>query len=351
MRMKRRNLIPAAIAAGALVAALAVPAISATTAPNGTVSACVSSSHTLTHVTTGTPLSCPSQQPVSWPVTVGTGSPSPSPSPTSASPTPTPTQTSPSPSPSPTSTFKGCTTTDGTCGAYGYGQIPMSNGFNTYVEAQQVGPNSGTADTLQVTNPGNWTDTANDVPYGYTGVQQFDNVQQLTNDWGNGGWGNCGSTCTDTPLASLSSLQVNYSETSPQDANSIYEFAPDVWNDNYGSDVMFWADTHGRCNEGAFGGTVLGNATIDGQNWTVHRYGGPGAEIIFVLDGAGGSGTCAQQSSGTIDILAGFQWLVSNGYMTSLGTLAQLNTGWEITSADNSTFSMNSYSITAQVAS
>jgi len=42
---------------------------------------------------------------------------------------------------------------------------------------------------------------------------------------------------------------------------------------------------------GAFGSTLLGHAVIDGQSWTVHRYGGYGAEIIFVLDGAGGSGS------------------------------------------------------------
>ena len=106
-------------------------------------------------------------------------------------------------------------------------------------------------------------------------------------------------------------MKVNYAETSPTSAASIYEFAPDVWSDNYASDVMFWVDTLGRCNEGAFGSTVLGHATIDGQGWTVHRYGGFGAEIIFVLDGPGGPGTCAQQHSGTVNIKAGFDWLTS----------------------------------------
>lgn len=223
----------------------------------------------------------------------------------------------------------------------------MSNGYDTYVSNQAVGAQSGTTETVNANSPGDWDVVANAKPYGYSGVQTFPDVQQLMNDWGNGGWGNCGSSCSDTPLASLTSLKVNYAESSPQDANSIYEYAPDVWDDNYGSDVMFWADTHGRCNEGAFGSTVLGHAVLDGQNWTVHRYGGFGAEIIFVLDGSGGTGTCAQQSSGTIDIKAGFNWLTANGFVTGPVVLSQLNTGWEITSADNTTFRVTNYSITA----
>jgi hypothetical protein len=214
---------------------------------------------------------------------------------------------------------------------------------------QGVGPQGGTTETLQANSPGDWQLTANDVPYGYTGVQTFPDAQQLFNNWDsvNGGWVNCGTHCVDTPLNSLSTLTVTYRETSPTDADSIYEFAPDVWSDGYGSDVMFWVDTHGRCNTGAFGGTVLGHAVLGGQSWTVHRYGGFGAEVIFVLDGAGGSGTCAQQASGTIDIKAGFDWLVANGFATGPQNISQLNTGWEITSADHTTFRVSGYSIQA----
>lgn len=222
----------------------------------------------------------------------------------------------------------------------------MSNGFDTYVANQNVGANGGTTETLTAADPGNWSVTANALPLGYTGVQTFPDVQQLTNDWCGTGWGGCQNP-QDTPLNSLSKLTVTYSESSPQGPNDIYEFAPDVWSDNYPSDVMFWADTHGRCNEGAFGGTVLGHAVLGGQAWTVHRYGGPGAEIIFVLDGPGGPGTCAQQSAGTIDVKAGFDWLTSGGFVTGPEVITQLNTGWEITSADNTTFTVNSYSITA----
>lgn len=248
-----------------------------------------------------------------------------------------------------------CVATNSACGPYGPSNIPMANGYNTYVEAQQVGRQAGTSDTVTVNSPSSWSDVATDMPLGYTGVQMFDNIQQLTNDWNGHGWGSC-VACTDTPVASLGELQVTYNETSPTDANSVYEFAPDVWNDNYGADVMFWADTSPlRCTDnGMSAGNIIGQATISGQHWTVYRYGGRGSEIIFILDGSTNtdpvdSGTCAQQTSGTIHILSGFRWLVRHHVMTNLGSLSQLNTGWEITSADNSTFAVNSYGINATV--
>ncbi|MGN6753091.1 MAG: hypothetical protein ACTHJJ_11130 [Intrasporangium sp.] len=232
------------------------------------------------------------------------------------------------------------------CGAYDYSGIPVGNGYNTYVMNQSVGPQTGTGQTLYVNNPGDWQVVADAQPYGYTGVQTFPDVQQLFNNWCGSEWNGCASP-TNTPLDALSSLKVTYSETSPTDAKSIYEFAPDVWIDGYGADIMFWVDTHGRCNEGAFGPTVLGHAVLAGQNWTVHRYGAAGAEIIFVLDGAGGTGTCAQQASGTIDIKAGLDWLAANGFIGKRQSISQLNTGWEITSAKRATFRLTRYSVDA----
>lgn len=232
------------------------------------------------------------------------------------------------------------------CGAYSYPGIPMSNGANTYVSNQSVGPQPGSTQTVSANDPGDWQLVAHAVPLGYRGVQTFPDVQQLFNNWCGAGWGDCAKP-GNTPLDSLSTLKVVYSETSPPDAKSINEFAVDVWSDGYGSDIMFWTDTHGRCDEGAFGDTRLGHAVFGGQGWTVHRYGGPGDEIIFVLDGVGGPGTCAQQPSGTVDVKAGLDWLTAHGFAQGPHVLTQVNTGWEITSADHATFAMHRYAIQA----
>lgn len=223
------------------------------------------------------------------------------------------------------------------CGPYGYDGIPMSNGYDTYVANQGVDVHG--TEVVNANSPGDWQVVANLADCGGC-VQTFPDAQQLTNDWNGSGWG--GSGTSDTPWRSLSTLSVTYDETSPQTGAS-YEFAPDVWGPGPW-DIMFWVDTHGRCNEGAFGPVVLGHPTFGGQNWTAHQY---GDEIILVLDGPGGPGTCAQQSSGTIDIKAGLDWLWNGGFITGT-TLQQLNTGWEITQASNATFRMNSYSVQAQ---
>lgn len=285
---------------------------------------------------------------------------SPTPSPTG---TPSPTTTpdpSPTPTPSPTSGGSySCTASIGdACGPYD-ANIPMSNGFNTYVSNQAV--NVHGTETVHANSASDWNVVANLNDCGGC-VQTFVNVQQLTNDWNPSGstpaWGG-GAADADTPLDALSTLKINYNETSPQ-TGANYEFAPDVWDDGYANggngDVMFWVDTHGRCDEGSFGATVLGHMTMDGQNWTVHRYDSPstpdptpitGNEIIFVLDGPGGPGTCAQQPTGTIDVKAGMDWLVAQGNIPAHPVLSQVNTGWELTQSSGQTFTVNNYSIEA----
>jgi hypothetical protein len=225
------------------------------------------------------------------------------------------------------------------CGAYPpTDAIPMSNGNNTYVANQDTGAHG--TETVYANSPSDWKVVADLADCGGC-VQTYPDVQQLTNDWNGNGWGDCGSTCANTPWRTLSTLKITYDETSPQTGAS-YQFSPDVWGPGPW-DIMFWVDTHGRCNEGAFGPTLLGHLTIDGQTWTAHAY---GDEIIIVLDGAGGPGTCAQQSSGTINVKAGLDWLYANGHISGT-TLEQINTGWEITQASNATFTVHDYSITA----
>lgn len=255
--------------------------------------------------------------------------------------------------PAQASTTSICTLhTWGSCGPYKYSPDPLSNGYDTYVANQDVGAETGTTNSMSVINPGNWNVTANDVPPGYTGVQSFEAVQQLANDWNGNGWGGSGNQ--DTPMGSLQSLGITYTETSPTDPGSIYEYAPDVWTSNYPDDVMFWADTSPtRCTDNGLNASdILGVASIFNQNWTVYRYGAAGGEIVFILDGTSNtdpvdSGTCAQQTSGTVHILSGFDWLVSQHIISALGNLTQLNTGWEITAADNTQFSVSAYSIYA----
>jgi hypothetical protein len=218
----------------------------------------------------------------------------------------------------------------------------MANGFDSYVADQSV--NSHGTVTVNANSMSDWQGVANLSDCGGC-VQVYLHDMQLMNGWCGSGWHGCPNP-TDTPLDSLASLVFHYDETSPQSGAS-YQYAADIWDNGYGSDIMLWVDTHGRCNEGAFGSTVLGHVTFGGQNWTVHRYGGVGAEIIMVLDGPGGPGTCAQQPTGTMDIKAALGALAAGGWIDPHPVLSNIDSGWEVTQSSGQTFKVNDFSITA----
>jgi hypothetical protein len=212
-----------------------------------------------------------------------------------------------------------------------------SNGWNTYVTNQDFGVNG--SQSLWANGPRNWKVVSTMADDGGR-VQTFPNAQQLYE-------GNDADPEGHWPMSGFSAVKVNYNETSPGGANH-YQFSPDVFFSvnpaspgYYPNDVMFWTDVNGRCNAGAYGPSLLGHFTMpDGSGWTAHRYdnsptttGNTGAEIILVKDGPGGQGTCAQESSGVIDIKAGIAWLSSHGFMPADPRLYILQTGWEITAA------------------
>lgn len=306
--------------------------------------------------------SLPLPAPVTKTVTVTatpspTQSPTPSPSPTSTT-APAPSST-PTVAPSPTAT---ATSTPASSGTYACGPVPLgggcpayldtafapeSNGYNTYVTNQDFGA-SGTQ-SLYANSPSDWKLVSNLKDDGGR-VLVFPHAQQLYYR----------NSMSDGPaLSTLSALKVDYDETSPGGSNS-YQFSPDLFFSNYGcstcaGDIMFWVDVNGRCNEGAYGPSLLGHyTTSDGAGWTVHRYddvptstSNNGNEIIIVKDGPGGPGTCAKDPKGSIDIKAGLAWLSANGFMPADPVLQIIQTGWEITSSSNATFTVNGLKYTA----
>jgi len=230
----------------------------------------------------------------------------------------------------------------GGCGPYHWAGWPGSNGFNTYVIDQAVNVQTGSTGHITARSPSSWQATASYASCGGC-VQTFTAVQQLTNNWGGGGW----NGSADTPVSALAKLQVRYAETAPSGPGNQYEFAPDIWTSYSGQlgpgtgDVMMWADTTGRrCTDNGLGaGDIIGHAALAGQPWTVYRYGPAGGEIVFIRDGGksgdpAGTGTCATAKSGTLHVLSALKWLSGHAARfppLSRLTMSQLNTGWEIT--------------------
>lgn len=272
---------------------------------------------------------------------------------------PSPTGISPTSPPSSTGTAWVCVTSSptGTCpgsGDYATGST-NSNGYNTYL-ANNCWADPSCQQTLSANSPGDWQVTANE-PAGNGSVKTAPEAQQQFNNWcpGSNTWSNlvpngCPGSA-DTPISAMSQLTSSYAESTPHNSQTIAEWAWDNWLSNDGgfsNEVMVWVDDNGRCNSGSLGTQVHAPVTINGQEWTPHQY-PHSSEFIWSLDGPGGAGTCAQQASGTVDLLALLKWMQANGYASADATLSLVDGVFEICSTGGApeTFRVSSYSATA----
>ena len=341
-------------------------------ARDGTVYACLASGN-LTRVSLAAVPKCPATSArVHWAGQSGTA-PSPSPvlsaspsssttsssttSPTLTPTSPTPSPTTPAPSsstPSPTGTGWACVTSSptGNCPDYTDPQhITMSNGYNTYV-ANNCWADPSCRQTVSANSPQDWQVVSTE-PAGNGSVMTGPELQQQTNNWcpAQKTWGNlvtngCPGSEGNAPIASLASLSSAYAETMPHDSGTIAEAAYDLWT-NYSSDIMVWQDVVGRCSSGAFGGTTLATGVrIGNYTYDVYRYGGAGAEVIFVAEGSGGPGTCGNYGSGTVNLLGVLQEAQSLGVVSNV-TVSLIDFTFEICSTGGvpETFAVSNYSV------
>lgn len=100
------------------------------------------------------------------------------------------------------------------------------------------------------------------------------------------------------------------------------EAAYDIWLDNYGIEVMIWVDNQGQTPAGQ----VIGTASLNGQRYLVYN---SGNTYSFVIS--------RNETSGTVNILAAFDWLTAGGYVPANSYLTQFNFGWEVASTAGKT--------------
>jgi hypothetical protein len=118
----------------------------------------------------------------------------------------------------------------------------------------------------------------------------------------------------------------------------IYEYAFDVWingvADNNSTEVMVWTQNHGQ----APSGSTMGRMTAGGHSFQVWK---AGTYIAFVAD--------QDFSSGTVDLLSIFKYVISKGWLTNSATIGQIDYGVELVSTNNTpeTFSINNFSLNA----
>lgn len=165
-------------------------------------------------------------------------------------------------------------------------------------------------------------------------------VATMNNDSGDGAvktYPNSHRDFDNSPqINSFNSITSTFAETGP--GKGIYEDAYDIWLNGIASsgstEVMIWNQNHGQTPAGSKQGTV----TVDGRSFTVWR---SGSYIAFIAN--------TDFSSGTVNLLEFFKWIMAKGWIPANSTLGQVDYGVELVSTDNvsETFSFSNFSVSA----
>jgi Glycosyl hydrolase family 12 len=143
-------------------------------------------------------------------------------------------------------------------------------------------------------------------------------------------------------LNNITSLTSDFTESMPQLADLNAEAAYDMWLNNWQTEVMVWVDTSPAKDRNLAddGMTDVGTYTYDGQNFALWRSGsGITGFYVFLLD--------HNETSGTVDLKAMLETMVSLGYIPADSPLTQIPFGWEIsdTGGQPVTFSLSQFDV------
>jgi hypothetical protein len=137
-------------------------------------------------------------------------------------------------------------------------------------------------------------------------------------------------------ISSFSAISSSFAHAGPQ--VGIYEFAYDIWLNGIASsgstEVMIWTDNFTQVPSGSVQETV----TFDGQSYAVYK---SGSYIAFVETN--------NVTSGTVNLLAFFNHIISKGWIPSTSTLGAIDYGVELVSTNgmDATFVVSGFSLTA----
>jgi hypothetical protein len=267
-------------------------------------------------------------RPTSSPTASGPASsppPMPSASPTSAppSPSPQPTPPSPSPTPSPAPPAPGgstCTNPSFTTSAP-FGSVNLSP-YTVTNDMWNIG-GGGISQTLSVCSASSWFVNANVADDG-GGVKTYPDSYYMFNN--------------APKISSLNSVTSSFAQSSPD--SGTFEDAYDIWlngtvSDGNHDEVMIWTENRGQIP----GGSPMATVTIGGRSFTVWR--GTNNLVSFVAD--------STMTSGTLDLLPFFQWLINKGWEPAGSTLVQVDYGVEIVSTNSApeTFDFSDFSVSS----
>lgn len=141
----------------------------------------------------------------------------------------------------------------------------------------------------------------------------------------------------DVALNTFKTITSTFAESSPH--VGIYEDAYDIWFNGFGSghtELMIWVDNEKQLPSG----NKQATQAFSGHTYDAYRT-SDGSYIALVAT--------ANFTSGTIDLLEVFDWIVSKGWLASNAPLSQIDFGVEIvdTAGAPATYTFTDFSITA----
>jgi hypothetical protein len=171
-------------------------------------------------------------------------------------------------------------------------------------------------------NYNSWYVTS-DMPTGNTAVETYPNVQE---------------NFSSVPVSDFTGITSTFAETDPHVGD--YEDAYDMWLNGEASpgsnEVMIWNENYNQTP----GGNDVGTFSSGGVTYTVWAS-NDDSYIAFVANN--------NFTSGTVDILAFYQYLISHGMISSSSVVDQIDYGVEVCSTNSApaTFDFNNFSINA----
>jgi Glycosyl hydrolase family 12 len=194
-------------------------------------------------------------------------------------------------------------------------------------QGQPCGPES-----IHVCSASSWY-VESEEPANNTAVLTFPGVQE------NFGTGN------GVAISSFTTMTSTYAFAIPDIGD--YEMTYDIWVNGEASngctEIMIWVDNHGQTPAGSI---VHPGVSVGGSTFDVWRDTSGSWQVISFET----TGSFSKTASGSVDLLAIYDYVVAQGWMPSSSTLYQIGFGPEIcsTGAQNETFYINDFTITSK---
>jgi hypothetical protein len=181
--------------------------------------------------------------------------------------------------------------------------------------------NYSVSQTLYACNYNNWYVVANMSDTGDGAVKTYPDVQKIY---------------SNTPLSSINTITSSYADIPPAAQN--FEFAYDIWINNMATELMVWTYAVGKQASAVQGYPSYGTVSLGGVTYDVHK---SSSYIVYQM--------AQYNTSGTVDLKAIFNDMISRGWISSSSTLGQVEYGVEIVSTGgvNQTFKFTNFSVTS----